>query len=114
MKTAVTPGSTVNALSNVSYANPGDNVTSNYSKLSVSVTAASPAVVTHAAHGYTDGTAVAFSEGTLPTGLTVGTTYFVKSPVLGVSYNLALTAGGAAINTTGSTSSGAMLGLAGA
>ena len=69
----------------------------------VSITIASPAVVT-AALNLADNTAIQFqTTGALPTGLIVGTTYYTKylSPT---SFNLALTPGGAAINTTGTQS----------
>lgn len=69
----------------------------------VSITIASPAVVT-ASLNLADNTAIQFqTTGALPTGLIVGTTYYTKylSPT---SFNLALTPGGAAINTTGTQS----------
>lgn len=46
----------------------------------VTITIATPGVVTYAGHGFTDGDAIVFSTtGALPTGITAGTTYFVKS-----------------------------------
>ena len=69
----------------------------------VSITIASPAVVT-AALNLADNTAIQFqTTGALPTGLIVGTTYYTKY-VSPTSFNLALTPGGAAINTTGTQS----------
>jgi len=83
-----------------------------YSTSSVSVSVASPGVVTHAAHTFVANDPVVFTAGTLPTGLTVGTVYFVRNPIIGVSYELSATSGGASINTTGSPSSGAVIGRA--
>lgn len=65
------------------------------------VTIASPAVVTLTGHGFLAGQEVVFSTtGALPTGLTAGTTYFVLAPTAN-TFNVSLTAGGAAINTSG-------------
>jgi len=70
----------------------------------VTVTIASPAVVTWASHGLVAGTTVVFSTtGALPTGLTAGTTYYVRNPATN-TFEVAATSGGAAINTTGSQS----------
>lgn len=68
-----------------------------------SVTIATPAVFTLTA-GLVDGTAVQLSTtGALPTGLLPGTTYYVVN-ASGATCNLAATAGGAAIATTGTQS----------
>lgn len=70
----------------------------------ITMTIASPCVVTDNGHGLADGQPVIIrTTGAIPTGLTAGTTYYVKSPLTN-SYNLAATAGGAAINTSGSQS----------
>lgn len=67
----------------------------------VTISNASPGVVTWTAHGLSDGDAVVLSTtGTLPTGLTAGTTYYVTGSTTN-SFSLAATAGGTAINTTG-------------
>jgi hypothetical protein len=70
------------------------------------VTIATPAVVT-ASISLLDNTPVILTNtgypSALPTGLSVGTTYYVKSST-GTTFNLSLTPGGAAINTTGSQS----------
>jgi len=70
------------------------------------VTIASPAVVTSSI-SLLDTTAVILTNtgypSALPTGLSVGTTYYVKGTG-GTTFNLALTPGGAAINTSGSQS----------
>ena len=70
----------------------------------VSITAASPAVVTSTIQ-YTEGAAIQFNYtagGSLPTGLTAGTTYYVYN-VDGLSFQL-LDSSGAIVNTSGSAS----------
>jgi len=68
------------------------------------VTIASPAVFTSAAHGLTTGQPVQLSTtGTLPTGLTAATTYFVETIDTNTFY-LAATSGGTRITTTGTQS----------
>lgn len=70
----------------------------------VTITIATPGVVTWNAHGLTAGQQVKFSTtGALPTGLTPAVTYFVLAPTLN-TFQLSATAGGAAINTTGTQS----------
>jgi len=71
----------------------------------VTISQASPGVVTYTAHGLTAGAPLFFSTtGALPTGLTAGTTYYVAS-VLGVdTFTVASTPTGSAINTTGAGS----------
>ena len=72
-----------------------------YTALTFTVTIASPGVVTTTLR---DGTAVMLNTtGALPTGLVVGTIYYVVGST-GSTCNLALTYGGAPINTTGSQS----------
>jgi len=78
----------------------------------VTVSVGSPGVVSHTGHTFGVNAPVIFSAGTLPTGLVVGTPYFVRNPVAGVSYELSLTSGGVSINTTGSPSVGAVIGRA--
>jgi hypothetical protein len=68
------------------------------------VTIASPAVITSSTLTLVNGTAVTFTTtGALPTGLSVGTVYYVANSV-GTSANLTATYGGANINTTGTQS----------
>lgn len=68
------------------------------------VTIASPGVITYSGATLVDNTAVILdTTGALPTGLTAGTTYYVVN-ASGNTFNLAATAGGTAINTTGSQS----------
>jgi hypothetical protein len=70
----------------------------------VTFTNASPTVVTSTV-AYTEGAALQFSGGSLPTGITAGVTYYVFE-VTGLTFKL-LTAAGAAVNTS-STGSGAV------
>ena len=70
----------------------------------VTMTIASPCVVSWNSHGMNDGDPVVFTTtGALPTGLTAGSTYYVKSPSTN-SFNVSATPGGSAINTSGSQS----------
>ncbi len=71
----------------------------------VTVTAATPAVVTSASHGYVDNSRIVFTVGTLPTGLSLNTVYYVRGATTN-TFNLSLTTGGANINTTGVAGSG--------
>ena len=67
------------------------------------ITLASPGVVTTTI-SLADGEAVSLlTTGALPTGLTVGTLYYVVNST-GTTFNLAATPGGAAINTSGTQS----------
>jgi hypothetical protein len=69
----------------------------------VNITIASPAVVTTSVD-LTNGTALQLTTtGALPTGLLPGVTYYVINST-GSTFNLSLTAGGTAINTSGSQS----------
>lgn len=70
----------------------------------ITVTIASPGVVSWVAHGLADGTPIVFTTtGALPTGITAGTTYYVKSPTAD-AFSLSATSGGSVINTTGTQS----------
>jgi len=76
----------------------------NSSSSTVTMTIASPCVVTHSFHGRIANNPVKFSTtGTLPTGITAGTIYFLV-PVNNSTYQIAATPGGASINTSGSQS----------
>lgn len=72
----------------------------------VTVTIASPGVVTWPSHGLTAGCVIRFTTtGALPTGLVAGTRYFVLSTGLTANdFQLSETAFGTAITTTGSQS----------
>jgi hypothetical protein len=74
----------------------------------VTFTIASPCVATYNSHGLTVGDKVIFATtGTLPGGITAGTTYFVISAGLTTNaFEFSLTDGGAAINSTGSAGTG--------
>jgi hypothetical protein len=70
----------------------------------VTMTIASPGVITWTGHGLVAGAAVSFTTtGALPTGITAGTNYYVVSPTTN-TFSVAATPGGTAINTTGSQS----------
>jgi len=70
---------------------------------SVGVTIATPAVFTSSL-SLSNNMAVSFvSTGDLPTGLSIGTVYYVVNSS-GTTFNVSATSGGAAINTTGSQS----------
>ena len=72
---------------------------------SVSMTIASPCVVTYpASSGALANNEIVFATtGTLPTGIVAGTTYYILAPT-GATSNIAATPGGTAINTSGSQS----------
>lgn len=70
----------------------------------VTITIASPGVITWNSHGLVAGDIVSLeTTGSLPSGLATGTNYFVVAPTTN-TFELAATAGGSAINTTGSQS----------
>lgn len=70
----------------------------------ITVTIASPGVVTDTSHGFSNGQAVLFTTtGALPTGITAGTYYYVINATTH-TYQLSATSGGSAINTSGSQS----------
>jgi len=87
------------------------SATMTYSSASVSVSVAAPGKVTYNSHPYLANDPVVFTAGTLPTGLVVGTVYFVRNPSAN-DFELSLTTGGASITTTGSASVGAIIGRA--
>ena len=72
----------------------------------VTISIADPGVITWAGHGFAAGQPIMFSsdEGTLPTGLVAGTVYYIVSTGLtDDTFSVAATAGGEAIETTGTT-----------
>lgn len=70
----------------------------------VTTSIASPCIVAWNAHGLAANAPVVFqTTGALPTGLTVGTVYYVLSPSTN-SFNVSATPGGAAIGTSGAQS----------
>ncbi|TGU44633.1 hypothetical protein EN788_22210 [Mesorhizobium sp. M2D.F.Ca.ET.145.01.1.1] len=71
----------------------------------VTITIASPGVVTWTGHGLAANAAVVLTTtGALPTGLTASTTYYVKTVIDANTFTLSATAGGSVINTTGTQS----------
>ncbi len=73
----------------------------NTSAPAVTISNASPGVVTLTAHGLVFGTPVRFATtGALPAGLTAGTTYFVKTVPTADTFTVSTTPEGAAINTS--------------
>jgi hypothetical protein len=76
------------------------------SAFTATITIASPAVITATAHGYGIGQKVRFTTtGALPTGLTVGTDYFVISAGYGANtFEVSTSIGGSAVNTSGTQS----------
>jgi hypothetical protein len=74
------------------------------SSLAITVTIASPGVVTWTAHGFANGQAVVFTTtGALPTGIVANQVYFVISQATN-TFQLSATYNGPAINTSGSQS----------
>jgi len=70
----------------------------------VTITIASPAVLTYSSHGYTEGQVIAFTTtGALPTGITANNIYYVRNPSTH-TFNISSTATGALINTSGTQS----------
>lgn len=70
----------------------------------ITVTIATPGVVTWTSHVLENGDPVVFTTtGALPTGITAGTTYYVINKAAN-TFQIAATVGGTAINTTGSQS----------
>lgn len=81
------------------------NAITGYQQVPASITEANPGVLT-ASIGFYNGMAIQLTTtGTLPTNLSVGTTYYVVN-ASGSTCNLAATAGGSPINTSGSIASG--------
>lgn len=78
------------------------NVTPNST---VTITIASPAVVTWTNHGLAVGRAVSFSTtGSLPTGITAGTVYYVSAVIDANTFRVSASLGGSDVNTSGSQS----------
>jgi hypothetical protein len=69
----------------------------------VTISFASPGVVTLASHGFAANDPVVFSNsgGALPAEIVAGTKYFVKTVLDANTFTISATAGGAAINTSG-------------
>ena len=70
----------------------------------VTITIATPGVITWTAHPLQANNAITIEGGTLPTGLTIGNAVYVKDVLSVDTFTVSATPGGAAINTTGSQS----------
>ena len=81
------------------------NANKELTPIQVTISIAAPGVITlPAGFSFPDGTLIQFeSTGALPTGLSVGTTYFVRDSA-GTNFSVAATISGAAITTSGSQS----------
>ena len=92
-------------LYNASDVNDRDmTITQQNSKGTCTLSIASPCVVTSTGHGFTGNEPIVFSTtGTLPTGITAGTIYYVKY-INANTFNISATPGGANINTSGTQS----------
>ena len=67
----------------------------------VTISNSTPGVITYTSNGLTVGTAVIFTTtGTLPTGLTASSTYYIVSTPTGDTFTVSSTLGGAAIATS--------------
>lgn len=80
------------------------SVSPTYTSSTVTITIATPGVVTYNSHPLLANDPIVFSTtGALPTGLTAGTVYFVRNPGAN-TFEVSATSGGASINTTGTQS----------
>ena len=103
-------GGTLNFLGNIDYSHTATKhwaiTVAAPAGFSYTATSASPCVFTASGHYYGNGTNVFLTGGTAPTGFTNGQAYFVVNTNIGAgTFQLSLTSGGAAINST-STGSG--------
>jgi hypothetical protein len=79
-------------------------VTNTDGRQTVTITIASPAVVTATGHSFQNGDVIQlYTTGALPTGLSTGINYYVVSRATN-TFQLSLTSGGSAINTSGTQS----------
>lgn len=76
------------------------------SQATVTMTIATPAVVTWTGHGFAADQSITFATtGALPTGVTAGQTYFVSATGLTANtFQISLTKGGTSVNTSGTQS----------
>jgi hypothetical protein len=82
----------------------GDRVILISPSSAVTITIASPGVITWVGHGQPVGTKIVFSTtGALPTGITAGAIYYITS-VTADTFKISTTSGGTALNTTGTQS----------
>jgi hypothetical protein len=83
------------------------NTAPTYTTSAITGTAATD-VISHAGHSFLANDPIVFTSLTGGAGLVVGTVYFVRNPVAGVSYELSATSGGALLNFTTDISAGAV------
>lgn len=75
-----------------------------YANVTVTISIASPAVITRTAHNLSNGDRVSFgTTGALPTGITARQQYYVINAAAN-TFQISLTSGGSAINTSGTQS----------
>jgi hypothetical protein len=94
------------AMNNPGFLVPPPAIVSGSVTSPVTISIASPAVVSSPAHGIPANSKVVFQTslgGSLPSGIVAGDTYYILSPLTN-SYNISATPGGAAINTSGGQS----------
>lgn len=109
-------GMVLDKTNNILYAHNGVAATHQYYVFSTSITptystdaitgTAITDIINHAGHSFGANDPIVFTALTGGAGLTVGTTYFVRNPIAGVSYELSATSGGALLNFTTDISSG--------
>jgi hypothetical protein len=76
-----------------------------YISSTVTITIAAPGVVTWTGHGLSVNDTIRFTTtGALPTGLSAGTTYYVKTVLSANTFTVSTSAGGAAVTTSGTQS----------
>jgi len=76
-----------------------------YVASTVTITIASPGVVTWTGHGLSVNDTIRFTTtGALPTGLAINTTYYVKTVLSANTFTVSTSAGGAAVTTSGTQS----------
>lgn len=91
------------AVSRTTYSRLFNKITQDMGTVTISI--ASPAVVSKTAHGRKLGEKVSFNTtSALPTGLAVGTNYYVSSVPNADTFQVSTTRGGASLNTSGSQS----------
>ena len=89
------------ASGNVSGGGTAYNVWTPGKVATVTISNASPGVITYTTHGLTAGAPLFLATtGALPTGLSVGTTYYVKTVLTADTFTVAATPTGSAINTS--------------
>lgn len=103
---SIAPVQSYSKQKNVLFVLAGGNDMIDLNTASGNVSVASPGVVTRIAHGMSAGMRVQFNTGPLPSPLSIGPVYFVKTVLTPDTYTIATTPSGNAINTTGSPAVG--------